>query len=249
MTIAATTIGILGYTAREHRVIDMLGLCDSTVARHPQEPIAGIQSTWRERHYNAPYVLNQAPEYIVFSTGLKPSAPAEQAVMLYPRFLDAYRSATVGFYFPPNPSGRRMIAATAYRKVRSSPAGLVPYAPELAADYKRGYEQFNAGNYEESRRLFDEAAAIPHSNRERTQLVYAAAETYMRWGQTDAGLAALNYTLELDSLMPSAQQDLYFLESRLGHTEKARTHREYVQRLCPLTLPVMDSMLAARRAQ
>ena len=96
-SVAASTIGVLSYKLPGHRIIDLLGLTDSTIARHPEPAIAGIESSWRERGYNTPYVLASAPDYISFSTGVKPSAPAERALFLYPQFLDSYR--TVGFVY------------------------------------------------------------------------------------------------------------------------------------------------------
>ena len=47
-TIAASTIGVLGYELRGHRLIDMLGLTDKYIARHP-EHIPGLESTWKSR--------------------------------------------------------------------------------------------------------------------------------------------------------------------------------------------------------
>jgi hypothetical protein len=67
----------------------MLGLTDSTIARHP-ESIPGNVSTWRERNFNATYLMEQNPDYILFSTGHKPSAPAERALMLHSEFRQNY---------------------------------------------------------------------------------------------------------------------------------------------------------------
>jgi hypothetical protein len=68
----------------------MLGLTEPTIARHPANS-EGIVSTWREKHFNAKYVLTQKPEVILFSTELKPSSPAERALFLYPEFRRNYR--------------------------------------------------------------------------------------------------------------------------------------------------------------
>ena len=87
-TMAASTIGALSYYSRA-TVIDMLGLTDPVIARDPEQ-IPGIVSTWKERHYNAGSVLSRDPEIIIFSTGMKPSAPAERALLLYSEFRDHY---------------------------------------------------------------------------------------------------------------------------------------------------------------
>jgi hypothetical protein len=91
-SVAASTIGRISYDLMGHRVIDMLGLTDSMIARHP-EVIPGNVSTWRERNFNATYVLQQDPDYILFSTGHKPSAPAERALMLHEKFRRNYYAA------------------------------------------------------------------------------------------------------------------------------------------------------------
>ncbi len=88
-SIAASTIGKLGYDLLGHTLIDMLGLTDSTIARHP-EKIPGMETTWKERHFNAGYVLSRDPDYILFSTGYKPSAPAERALVLHSKFRQNY---------------------------------------------------------------------------------------------------------------------------------------------------------------
>ncbi len=87
-TLAATTIGVLSYVT-PGKVIDMLGLCDRHISHNP-EYIEGIPPSWKERKYNACYVLSQDPDFIVFSTGMKPSAPAERALYLHSEFRENY---------------------------------------------------------------------------------------------------------------------------------------------------------------
>ncbi|MGH8016428.1 MAG: hypothetical protein ACREBV_09570, partial [Candidatus Zixiibacteriota bacterium] len=89
-SLAISTIGKFGYELLGHEVIDILGLTDSTIARHSQTDIEGLKTTWKERKYNVKYILERAPDYIVFSTGAKPSAPAEKALFLYPAFFNSY---------------------------------------------------------------------------------------------------------------------------------------------------------------
>lgn len=93
-SLAASTIGMISYRLMGHRVIDMLGLTDKYIARNP-EKVEGIQSTWKERRFNNEYLLSQQPDFVMFSTGYKPSAPAEKALMLHSEFRDNYR--TIGF--------------------------------------------------------------------------------------------------------------------------------------------------------
>jgi len=85
---ACTTIGAVSYYS-DRNLIDMLGLTDSTVARHPENIIKG-EVYWKERNYNTRHVLEHNPKYIYFSTGMKPSAAAERALFLRPRFRKGY---------------------------------------------------------------------------------------------------------------------------------------------------------------
>jgi len=93
-TLAISTIGAISYFT-EARVIDMLGLTDPYIAKHP-EKIPGISSTWKEKKFNTRYLLSQDPDVIMFSTGLKPSAPAERALFLSSKFRENYYP----YYFP-----------------------------------------------------------------------------------------------------------------------------------------------------
>jgi len=95
-SVATSTIGMLGYQLIGHRVIDVLGLTDAYIAKNP-EKIEGIESSWKERRYNSYYLLKQQPDFIVFSTGYKPSAPAERALMMHSEFRRKY--APTGFVY------------------------------------------------------------------------------------------------------------------------------------------------------
>jgi len=89
-SVAITTIGSISYyLGTEAHVIDMLGLTDKFISRHP-EKIEGIAATWKERKYNSRYLLSLDPDFILFSTGYKPSAPAERALLLNSKFRQNY---------------------------------------------------------------------------------------------------------------------------------------------------------------
>jgi len=87
-TLAMTTIGVISYLT-DAKVIDMLGLTDPYVAKHP-EKIPGLLSTWKEKKFNTQYLLSRNPDVIMFSTGIKPSAPAERALFLSSKFRENY---------------------------------------------------------------------------------------------------------------------------------------------------------------
>ncbi len=88
VTIAVPTIGVISYLT-DAKVIDMLGLTDPHIAKDP-ERIPGLTSTWKERRFNSGYLLSQDPDFIMFSTGYKPSALAEKALFLHSRFRQDY---------------------------------------------------------------------------------------------------------------------------------------------------------------
>lgn len=93
-TLAVSTIGAISYLTGA-KVIDMLGLTDPYIAKHP-EKIPGILSGWKEKKFNTQYLLSQDPDVIMFSTGRKPSAPAERALFLSSKFRENYYP----YYFP-----------------------------------------------------------------------------------------------------------------------------------------------------
>lgn len=100
-SIAVTTIGSLSYYSGTNvRIIDMLGLTDKFIS-HAPEKIEGIASTWKERKYNTHYVLSREPDFVLFPTGLRPSAPAERALFLNSKFRQNYYV----IFIPSGPAG------------------------------------------------------------------------------------------------------------------------------------------------
>jgi len=88
LTVATGAIGIPKYLTSAH-IIDLIGLTDSTIARHPVR-VPGLQSPSVLRQQNAAYVLGRRPDVICFITGLKPQTLAEKALFLHERFRQDY---------------------------------------------------------------------------------------------------------------------------------------------------------------
>jgi hypothetical protein len=92
ISVAMSTIGAFSYFTNT-RVIDIVGLTDEYISHHPKE-VEGIDDElpvlWKERHYNADYVLSQKPDYIIFPAGAKPSAFAECALFVQSEFQKNY---------------------------------------------------------------------------------------------------------------------------------------------------------------
>lgn len=90
--VALSTIGAFSFYSNSI-VIDLVGLTDEYIAHHPKV-IEGINEElpvlWKERHYNADYVLSRKPDFIIFPAGAKPSAFAECAIFVNDNFYHNY---------------------------------------------------------------------------------------------------------------------------------------------------------------
>lgn len=194
-SIAASTIGRLSYDLRGHRVIDMLGLTDSTIARHP-ESIPGNVSTWRERNFNATYLMEQDPDYILFSTGHKPSAPAERALMLHSRFRQNYYAS---LYSAPHLG--RLLAVHRRKGDYDRPDEVWPTI-DLAHDVNQAFN-FSMNN------MIDSALARIHKVKRDGPGDFSApdqfvADIYYRQGDPDRALAYTDSALAIDSFSVTA---------------------------------------------
>ncbi|MBZ0269243.1 hypothetical protein K8I85_13900, partial [bacterium] len=146
-SIACTTIGAIGYESRLV-VIDMLGLTDREVARHPVM-FDGLEDSWREVKYNAESILRREPDGIVFSTDVRPSSAAERALYLYRSFHDSYYP----MYFRTHPS--QMTVRTIHMRRPDAPPfdGTV-----LNVDNYDFIEEYIQGHVEKGRHHDDDAA-------------------------------------------------------------------------------------------
>lgn len=246
-SVAASTIGRLGYDLTGHRLIDLLGLTDSTIARHPEPTPAGMESTWRERAFNSPYVLAQAPSYIVFSTGLKPSAPAERALFRYDQFLNCYRGAT-WYYQPGNVPTRTPLVPILRKTCEPEPPFEPAYPIEFVNFYNRGANAFSSGNYQDADRYYNEALRLG-GNPPYVYLLYRQAMTAFQLGEEKRGEELQNRVLEIDSNVAEIQADLYVYEYTIGNREKAAIHRRWLKKLSPWLIPRYDSVATARSRQ
>jgi arabinofuranosyltransferase len=238
MTIAASTIGIFSYELLGHTIIDMLGLTDSTIARHPQKPIEELETTWRERKYNAAYVLSRRPDFIVFSTGDKPSAPAEQALLLYPQFMGSY--VAVDWYHVNKEYSSGRILLPAFKKVRpviGSPTATYP--PEYVGLYKRGREAYSQHKFDEAIALFDSAIAVSPSPPYKYLNVYKAM-CYFYQEKHDITQRLFLNSLNQDSLIFDAHKFLYFYARIAKLPEAVEFHRSFINMVAPWALPYIE---------
>jgi hypothetical protein len=222
-SLAASTIGMAGYQLLGHRVIDMLGLTDAYIARNP-ENIAGMTSSWKERRFNSRYLLEQHPDFILFSTGYKPSAPAERALMLHSEFRRSY--ATIGF--PRDQSykvvwGRRGEVDMS-RDVVNPDLASVNKLIDGIYHLSRSTPDVALADFRASRRLLGEDYAV---------LLYTMGDCFLRQKQVDSALVYFRQALELDSLCWEARIKLVEIAGRTGDTATARYHENFLQQTSP----------------
>ena len=133
ITVALSTIGAFSYFS-ESEVIDLLGLTDSYIAHNPvenKEISTDSTVSWKERHYNAEYIIKRRPDFISFSTGQKPSAFAERALFAMDDFFKYYYVQYI--YLPDLKAG-----LVVYTKKSDEQAALwktLPANPQYSARY------------------------------------------------------------------------------------------------------------------
>ncbi|UCE23966.1 MAG: hypothetical protein JSU74_11810 [Candidatus Zixiibacteriota bacterium] len=237
---AVPTIGIFGYNLLGHRVIDMLGLTDSTIAKHSEQPVAGTSSTWKERRHNSAYLLGLKPDYILFSTDIKPSAPAEMALHLYRQFLDSYR--TIGWV---NPSLPNSPTFSVFKRVKDIEGRLVPEYPlEFVENYKQGMEYYMAGDYGRAVQSYQRAREVsplpPY-----VYLEYNLGFCYILLNRQQEGIALLDSVAARDSMVFLANAVLYKHAVLTNQREKADRHRRWFRAFVPWLVPVLERETAA----
>ncbi|HVP07239.1 MAG TPA: hypothetical protein VMS71_05285, partial [Candidatus Acidoferrum sp.] len=246
-SVAISTIGMFGYRMLGHDVIDMLGLTDSTVARHPEPVAQGLKTTWRERSQNAGYVLSRKPDYIVFSTGIKPSAPSEQMLLLYSQFTAGYRSE--GFWLQDSyflPAG---ILISAFKREHPFEGPYVPsYSIEWVKHFKAGVEAYSSHNYGVGITEFERAMAVP-SCPKYSDLLFLRAACYDAIGQRPIAYRQLDSLLVLDSMSEGGHKELYAYDLLSGDTVDAAIHRDWIIRHSPWDLARLENTISQALAR
>lgn len=243
-TVALPTIGIFGYELPGHNIIDMLGLTDSTIARHSEKPIPGVQTTWKEQKHNSKYLLEREPDYIIFSTGIKPSAPAEKALLLYPQFLRSYR--LIGWFYEMGGKPGQGTMLDVFKKVRALEGKIEPaYPPEYVEYYKEGLDALFWGDSKTALNKFNQALKVspePYN----LDLLYQKASIHISLGDEEIVYRLLNYILKSDSMVYKAHKNFYSQAFLTGHVERAKLHRRWLLDLVPWYVPRIDSLLFKR---
>jgi arabinofuranosyltransferase len=238
-SVAIATIGVYGYRLLGHDIIDMVGLTDSTIARYSEPPIPGMETTWKEQKHNTKYILQRAPDYIVFSTGIKPSAPAERALLLYRQFVDCYR--TVGWFYL-KPGAIQGVISSAFKKMKPIEGDLVPYYPvEYVQEYKTALDAYNAGDHRSAVKHYE--AAIKASPRPyNPYLLYQMGFSLQALGEADKAFPIFRNLAATEPTMFEPHMELYRLAVLRGDSAEMTIHREWLQKLVPWYWPRLKAM-------
>ncbi len=241
-SVALSTIGIFGYELLGHDIIDMVGLTDSTIARHPETPVRQFKSTWKEQNYNCQYVLGRRPDYIMFSTGVKPSAPAEKALLLYRQFLEGYR--TVGWAIHPDLESSRAIIQSVFKRMRDVEGPIVPtYPVDFVELYKQGLDAYSGGEQYRAVQLFQQAMEISPEP-VYIYLYYHEALSYVALRNAPVAEFLMDSVVARDSLVYMAHAQLFKYAAFRGNIDKARIHRRWLLKLTPWYLPRIEDQVA-----
>ncbi len=233
-SIGVSTIGIVGYRLMGHTVIDLLGLTDSTIARHPEKPIPGLITTWKEDSYNSEYVLSRQPDYIMFSTEFKPSAPAERALFLYSTFLGSYR--TTGFYFDGT-------LHSIFKRYYSIEGDIERDIDEMFIQtYYNGIDLWSQKRYKEAISKFNKAIGLCPDPK-FPYLYYYIADANRELYNLEIAYNILNKLVSIDTLVFEAYKDLYIFEyAILDNSEMAQHYHKKVNQLVPWYIPRLESL-------
>ncbi len=216
---ACTTIGAISFYS-DRKLVDMLGLTDSTIALHP-ENIMGPRVYWKERNYNTRHVLSLNPRYIYFSTGAKPSAAAERALFLRRRF-------RLGYYpcLFTSSDGSGFLADYIYARR--------PQAETISVETIDGKPEFvdlyNLGiNLTRSRRTLDSAIQVFHRCIEIAPADFAypwewIGTTLLQLGRTDEAINAFQRALAIDSWCITSHEYLGVILHERGLSNAAAHH-------------------------
>lgn len=222
-SLAASTIGMVGYQLLGHRVIDMLGLTDASIARNP-ETISGMTSSWKERRFNNRYLLEQQPDFILFSTGYKPSAPAERALMLHSEFRRNYR--TIGFLRDQS----YKVVWQRWRDIDMSRDKVLPDM-EFINKLNEGYNHQSRSAMQPALDAFNDAHR--RLGEDFSVLYVAMAHCLLALNQNDSALTCLRRAIAADSLCWEANQKLAILASRRNDTASVRQYQDFLLRHTP----------------
>ncbi len=230
--VAASTIGALAYSSKS-TVIDMLGLTDSYIAHHPEilPEISEEEIGWKEKKYNARYVLSRKPEYIIFSTIYRPSSYAERALFTEDEFLINYylyfviENSSFGIIYKRKPIDE-------VEKIKSTYPANPNYSPRFISLYSEMLKIKNDEREpERTEKLCNEILTLapPYFYHPLNTL----GEIYEKRGSFDEAKKYYQRAIEIDSYNTIGRYNLLKLHYLLGEMESFRYHLGELEKYNP----------------
>ncbi|MBI5216671.1 MAG: tetratricopeptide repeat protein [Ignavibacteriae bacterium] len=225
--IAASTIGAVSFYS-EMTLIDMLGLTDETIAHNP-EPLEDLQSGWKERHHNSTYVLSRKPDWILFSTGFKPSAFAERALFTKKEFRQWYHQ----YYF--HPGGDAEGIGIVYKRaeqpwIDSSLTDSHPIRNQFVNDYYDGVNRISRWPNDAMEYFKKSEAAAPA---DFGMLYEAIAQTYLTLKNTQEAIRYYEKAIAADPRLIESNRILGTYMLQIGNAPKALQYLEMLVKVDP----------------
>lgn len=234
LVVAATTIGAVSYFS-EVTLIDMLGLTDAEVAHNPQ-PIAELMVGdigWKERNYNVPYILSRKPDYIYFSTGIKPSAFAERGLFTSDEFIK--------YYYPYYINIKEYnFTDIMYKRKSDSEVNQITTALPPNPNYKKSFvnlynqamnTQRDKSKTQEAISLFEQAAAQGPSNWGTPYQMIG--DIYLQQRNNPKALENYKKAVELDDYNVMAHYGLYQFYLQSKDTAAAKNSIDKIRKYTP----------------
>jgi len=239
MTLAATTIGAVSYFAGQNvNVIDLLGLTDKEIAHNPKiiPEISAGDIGWKERNYNADYVMSRDPDYVYFSTGVKPSAYGERALYTTGEFIKYYYP----YYFTDR-SGN--FTDVVYKRKSEEEVKDYPHEFPGNNNYKVTYvNMFNQAmnssrDKSRTQAAIDEFKQSMNTGPKGFGLPYQyIGDLYMQMGRKEEAKNSYKKAVEIDDYNVIAHYQLYQIYSEAGDSLNAANSIQKVQKYDPEVL-------------
>ncbi len=236
MNLAATTIGAVSYFAGPQvNVIDLLGLTDKEIAHNPKiiPEISEGEYGWKERKYNADYVMSRDPDYIYFSTGVKPSAYAERALYTNAEFMQYY----FPYYISDKPTN---FTDVVYKRMSDDEVKHVkwdfPGNPNYKVTYVNMFNQAMNSSRDKSRTqaALGEFKQSIETGPAGFGLPYQyMGDIYLQMGKKDLAIENYKKAVDINDHYVLANYQLYQLYSEKGDTANARMSLDNVRRYDP----------------
>jgi tetratricopeptide (TPR) repeat protein len=227
LTIAISTIGALSYYT-DATVIDMLGLTDEYIAHNPElipEISNDPENPWKEKKYNTSYIISRKPDYILFSTGSKPSAYAERALFTNNNFFYNYF-----IQFIPRPLGRHLFyyARKSEEQIKLSNPEImsVKINPNWIKEYVNFMQSYNIYQKSKSQKQFELVKKQFDETIKSGPVFFAETyriigDVYFLEGDINKAIENYNKALSLDSLNVLSYLGLGGIYQNLKNEEKA----------------------------